>query len=215
MESQIGSTESLTTFPAEYWEAEGSVHGALVENVGTNNLVILSSRDIPIGSKLNLRIFYANEYEFDCIKLAANTNWKRLHIEEDWKGYKYGLDFVQISEEEHQELKNLLDGHSPSEEPLERRDVVPIESLPEKSSSPPLPNSDLSTSSTANCKFHKTGKSLEQVLSVTCATTKMASILAKSQARSRELEPVASAFSGQGCPNWLRSFISSLEIVRC
>ena len=160
MESQIGSTESLTTFPAEYWEAEGSVHGALVENVGTNNLVILSSRDIPIGSKLNLRIFYANEYEFDCIKLAANTNWKRLHIEEDWKGYKYGLDFVQISEEEHQELKNLLDGHSPSEEPLERQDVVPIESLPEKSSSPPLPNSDLSTSSTANCKFYKNGKCL-------------------------------------------------------
>ena len=70
----------------------------------------LLDRDLPTGSELNVLIFYANEYELDSVKVVANTVSKELHIAEDWKGHKYGLEVLQISEEDQRKLKNLPKG---------------------------------------------------------------------------------------------------------
>ena len=89
MESPTRLTDPLTMLPAEYWGQEGSVHGALADNVSVDGLLFFSIRDIPIGGKLNVRIFYANEYELDDVKAVSQIVRKTGHIAEDWKGYKY------------------------------------------------------------------------------------------------------------------------------
>ena len=36
--------ESLTTLPVDYYETEGTIHGAIVDNVSADGLLILSIR---------------------------------------------------------------------------------------------------------------------------------------------------------------------------
>ena len=49
METQAMATGSKTALPAEYWEAGGSIHGALVSNVSVDGVLVKSVRDIPFG----------------------------------------------------------------------------------------------------------------------------------------------------------------------
>jgi hypothetical protein len=86
MESLTRLTDPLTMLPAEYWEASGSVYGALADNVSEEGLLFFSVRDISVGSRLNVRIFYADEYELDAIKTVCHVVRKNVHIAEDWKG---------------------------------------------------------------------------------------------------------------------------------
>ena len=138
-------TESLTTLPVDYCETGGTIYGALVDNLSADGLLILSIRDLPIGCGLNVLIFYANEYELDSIKAVADVVQKQRHIAQDWKGYKYGLEVVQISEEDRRKLKNLLNGDLKLED-ISGREEIALEKPPiDKDSSPPLPDSDLTT----------------------------------------------------------------------
>jgi hypothetical protein len=164
MESPVRFTESLTTttLPVEYWDTEGAIYGALVDNVSADGLLILSVNDIPIGSKLNVLIFYANEYELDGIKAVGNIVRKDLHIAKDLKRYKYALKFVHMSEEDRRKLTNILNSDLKCEEIPGRENIAlgnpPLEKA---SSSPPFPDLDLTTESTRNCKFYKNGKCLK------------------------------------------------------
>src|SRR4030043_921442 len=161
MESSMRLTEALTMLPGEYWETESTIYGALVDNVSADGLLILSIRGIPVGSELNVRIFYANEYELDGIKAVANIVQKEPHIAEGWKGYKYGLEVVQISEEDRQKLNHLLNGDLKCEEISGREDIALGKPSIEKDSSPPLPDSDLTTGLTATCESYENGKCLK------------------------------------------------------
>ena len=151
-------TESLTSLPAEYRETEGPIYGALVDNVSADGMHIYTGRDIPAGSKLNLGLFYANEYELNRVKVVANIVSKGLHIAEDWKGYRYELGCVQMSEEDRRKLNDLLNNHSKLEQMSGREDRVPGESSLMKDSLPLLPNLDLPTGSNAKCTFYENGK---------------------------------------------------------
>ena len=111
MEKPTGLTEPLGTLPVEHWEIDASIYGALADNLSAHGLLMLSIRDMPVGTKLYVRIFYAKEYELDWITAEANIVSKDRHITEDWKGYKYQLQFVQLSEENRLKLKDLLNEH--------------------------------------------------------------------------------------------------------
>ena len=161
MESPVRVTESLTTLPAEYWETESFIYGALVDNASGDNLTLLSTRDIPTDNQLNVRIFFANEYELDSVKVVANIVSKSPYIAEDWKGHKYRLGFERISEEDGKKLKNLLDSQSKLEKASVMEDVGLGDPPLEKASLAPFPNSDLPTGSNAKCKFYDNGKCLK------------------------------------------------------
>ena len=162
IKSPVKFTESLITLPVEYWETESAIYGTLVDHVSADALLITCINDIPIGSKLNVRILYANEYELDGIKAVANTVRKDLHIAKDLKGYKYALEFVQMSEEDRRKLTNILNSDLKCEEISGREDfALGNPSLDKASSSPPFPDLDLTTESTGNCKFYKNGKCLK------------------------------------------------------
>jgi hypothetical protein len=86
--------------------------GALVVNVSESGLFVHSTKDIPPGTKLNVAVLFPKEFEFSNFKVVAEIVWKDIHWGEDWIGYQLGLKFVNILEEDHRKLKELLDdGH--------------------------------------------------------------------------------------------------------
>jgi hypothetical protein len=160
MESPV-RTGSLTMLPVEYRETTSSIYGALIDPLSTDGAWMLSVRDMAIGGKLDARIFYANEYELDGILVVANIVSKNLHIAEDWKGYKYGLTFVHISEEDCQKLKTLLNNNSKLEKTSRSEDVAYEDPFFRKAGPPAPGKSDPRWESKAECNFYEKGKCLK------------------------------------------------------
>jgi PilZ domain len=128
--------------PLEYWKTDDVYRGGMVGNVSETGLLICSVQEIPVREELNVRIFFPNGYEFDGIRSLARIVWRDLHYETDWKGYKYGLEFIQISNEDHQKLIDLLRSPSTLEEISTREEAVLRTPPPEKPVSSPSPSLD-------------------------------------------------------------------------
>jgi c-di-GMP-binding flagellar brake protein YcgR len=83
-------------------------HGGLVVNASEVGLLINSIKNIPIGSKLNIAVLFPKGFELTNFEVFAEIIWKDLYWEEDWEGYRYGLRFIKILEEDRRKLKQLL-----------------------------------------------------------------------------------------------------------
>jgi hypothetical protein len=107
----------LMDLPLEYRVMNAPyVHGGLVVNASELGLLVNSIKNIAIGTKLNIAVLFPKGYELTNLEVLAEIIWKDLHWEEDWEGYQYGLKFIQILEEDHQKLKQLLSGQFQLEE---------------------------------------------------------------------------------------------------
>jgi len=91
--------------PLEFEE----IHGAVVCNLSEGGLLIHSVQDMLVSRELKVKVFFAEEYELDQFKATARIAWKGYHSETDWEGFKYALEFVEISAEDRQKLVNLLE----------------------------------------------------------------------------------------------------------
>ena len=162
MEKPTRLTEPLgQTLAAEHWEIDASIYGALADNLSNHGLLMLSIRDMPVGTRLYVRIFYANEYELDWITVEASIVSKDRHITEDWKGHKYQLQFVQISVENRLKLIDLLNDHSKLEHIPGVQDKVADGSCSREAVLAPLSDSDSTVLEPAHCKSYKDGKCLK------------------------------------------------------
>lgn len=85
-------------------------HGGLVINASEVGLLINSIRNIPIGSKLNIAVLFPKGFELTNFEVLAEIIWKDLYWEEDWEGYRYGLKFIRVLEEDRKKLKQILSG---------------------------------------------------------------------------------------------------------
>ncbi len=99
------------TLPLEYWETDDSSYGGLVSNVSETGLLVHSVKDIPVSSELNIRVFFPDGYRFEGFRVTAKVLWKELHHETDWKIYKYGLEFTDVSEIDRRKLLKLIGDH--------------------------------------------------------------------------------------------------------
>jgi hypothetical protein len=103
--------------PLEYRMMNGSfAHGGLAVNVSEMGLLITSIRSLPVGTKLGIAVLFPKGFELANFEVLAEVVWKDLYWEEDWEGYRYGLRFVQVFEEDHLKLKQLLGGQFQLEE---------------------------------------------------------------------------------------------------
>jgi len=125
--------------PLEHWQTDDVCRGGMVENLSEGGLLTQSVHDLPVGEKLNVRIFFPNGYEFDGIRIVGRIVWKDHHYETDWKGYQYGIEFVLISGEDRQKLINLLRNPSILEEIPMKEDTEGKHPSPEKPVSSPIP----------------------------------------------------------------------------
>jgi len=99
--------------PLEYRMTNApQAYGALVVNASETGLLVHSIKNIPTGTKLNIAVLFPKGFELSNFEVFAEVVWKDIHWEENWEGYQLGLKFINILEEEHRKLKQLLgDGH--------------------------------------------------------------------------------------------------------
>jgi hypothetical protein len=94
----------------------------MVVNVSEGGLLIETVRDIPVGTELNITVLFPQRFELADFKVVAKIVRKEAYWKEDWKGnqywegYRYGLEFIQISEEDRWKLNFLLDDQFEIEE---------------------------------------------------------------------------------------------------
>jgi hypothetical protein len=161
MENPTRLREPLGTLPVEYWEMDASIYGALADNLSACGVLMLSIRDMPVGTRLYVRIFYANEYELYWITAEASIVSKDRHITEDWKGHKYQLQFVQMSEGNRLKLKDLLNNHSMLEHNPGVQDRAADGSSQGETVLPTFPESDVKVLQPSHCRSYENGKCLK------------------------------------------------------
>jgi hypothetical protein len=112
--------------PLEYRDMDDScIRGAIVVNASEGGFLIESPRDIPVGTELSITVLYPKGFELANFKVTAKIVWKELYWKEDlqrdrsWKGYQYGLEFIQILDEDRWKLSLLLS------KPFESDEIFP------------------------------------------------------------------------------------------
>jgi hypothetical protein len=129
MEESVSSGERrrypriVTNLPLEFQEKDdSSLRGAMVVNAGKAGFLIESTRNMPVGTKLNVTLLFSNGFELGEFKAVAQIVRKEFHRKEDsegnlrWDGYRYGSEFIQVSKEDRWKLNLLLGGRSEVEE---------------------------------------------------------------------------------------------------
>jgi hypothetical protein len=103
--------------PLEYQEKGDSfLYGGIAVNAGEGGFLIESTKDIPVGMELNVTVMFLKGLELGDFKAVAQIVWKESYSKEDWKGnqhwegYQYGLEFIQILDEDRWKLRQLLNG---------------------------------------------------------------------------------------------------------
>jgi hypothetical protein len=113
----------LINLPLEYRDMDDSrARGGIVANASETGFLIESGKDIPIGTELNIAVLYLKGFELANFKVTGKIVWKEPYSKEDWKGeiywrgYQYGLEFIQILDEDRWKLNLLLSGRYNAEE---------------------------------------------------------------------------------------------------
>ena len=101
----------IREFPVE-WKISDlpRAHGAVTVNLSETGLLIESVSDLPIGEKLNVVVLFPREFALKSLRASAEIVWKEIYWKEDWEGFRYGLGFTEIDEEELWKLQQLLSG---------------------------------------------------------------------------------------------------------
>ncbi len=129
MEGSLNSQERrshprfIIDLPFEYRDMnEPCLRGATLVNASDGGFLIETVRSIPVGAELNITVVYPKGFELANFKVTAKIVWKGPCWKGDWKGnehwerYQYGLEFVQISDEDRWKLDYLLGDRFQSEE---------------------------------------------------------------------------------------------------
>jgi c-di-GMP-binding flagellar brake protein YcgR len=85
-----------------------SVHGAMIVNASETGLLIQSTSNLSVGTRLNIAVLFSKEFELANFEVSAEVVWTKIYSDERQKMYQLGLRFIKISEENRQKLKYLL-----------------------------------------------------------------------------------------------------------
>lgn len=97
--------------PLEYTTSEGSaIRGAYTGNISEGGLLIYSIDQLQLGAELRLMVFFANGYQLDNFQAVGKVVWQEVHWEKEWKGFKYGVRFLHVSETSQRKLHIILEG---------------------------------------------------------------------------------------------------------
>jgi hypothetical protein len=100
---------SLLNLPFEYRVKESPrAHGGVVVDASEGGFLIHSVEDMPVGLRLNILLLFAKEFELTNLEVLTEIVRKDLLSDNGAKGYQYGLKIIEMVEEDHRKLKQLL-----------------------------------------------------------------------------------------------------------
>ena len=113
----------IIELPFEYGDMNGScLRGATLVNASDGGFLIETVGDISVGTELNISVLFPRGFELANFKVTAKIVWKGPCWKADWKGnrywkgYQYGLEFIQMSYTDRWKLNYLLGDRFESEE---------------------------------------------------------------------------------------------------
>ncbi len=113
----------IIDLPLEYRVTDGPcLRGGIVINASEGGFLIETTRDIPVGTELNVTVLFPKGFELADFKVVAKIVRKEPYRREDWKGtpfregYQYGLEFIHISHADRLKLNSLFGGQFELEE---------------------------------------------------------------------------------------------------
>jgi hypothetical protein len=113
----------LIDLPLEYRDMSDScLRGAILANASEGGFLIESTRDIPVGTELSITLLFPKGFELANFKAVTKIVRKEPYCKQDrkgnqyWEGYQYGLEFIQILDEDRWKLNLLLGGRFEFEE---------------------------------------------------------------------------------------------------
>jgi len=100
---------SLLDLPFEYRVKElPHAHGGVVVDASEGGFLIHSVEDMPVGLKLNIVLMFTKGFELTNLEVLTQIVRKDLRSYNGSKGYQYGLQIIQMVEEDRRKLKQLL-----------------------------------------------------------------------------------------------------------
>ena len=100
---------ALIDLPADFRITDKlNVVPGLVRNLSEAGLLIQTLTDIPIGTRINIRVLFPKEFGVANFRTMAEIIWQDGCLWEDWEGYQYGLKFIHMSNEDCLKLKLAL-----------------------------------------------------------------------------------------------------------
>ena len=98
----------ILDLPLEYHVLDiPSVHGGIVVNGAEGGFLIHALQDMRLGTRLNVRILFPNEFELATFETLAQIVRKDIR-EKRLEGYKYGVKVVHINEQDRLKLNYVL-----------------------------------------------------------------------------------------------------------
>ena len=82
-------------------------HGRAV-NASEGGLLLYLEEKMEIGKHLVLKLFFPSGPEMNTIETLVQVVWMDVHMGEDWRDYRTGVKFVDITPEDLNELKLFL-----------------------------------------------------------------------------------------------------------
>jgi hypothetical protein len=71
--------------PIEYRVLDAPhAHGGLIINASESGLLVYSVKDIPVGTKLNIRVLFPKGFELTNFQVLAEIIWKDIHWKENF-----------------------------------------------------------------------------------------------------------------------------------
>ncbi len=99
--------ESSIVLPLDYRKRDetGLQAGVTGDLSDTGSVVYSIFRALRVGEEIMVRVLFANGYALDSFKGIAVVVSKKVHIQGDWKGCRYGLTFLHLSREDRKKLR--------------------------------------------------------------------------------------------------------------
>ncbi len=99
----------VVELPLDYCRTQGSeILGGIVANASEGGLLAYLPERLELGTVLQIQIFYVKDLEFNMLKGIAKVVWSDLAARESWGEYRYGLQFITISDQDFGKLMMLL-----------------------------------------------------------------------------------------------------------
>ncbi len=101
----------LINLPADFWMTDKlKVVPALVRDLGEGGLRIQTFTEMPVGTKINIKVLIPKNLEVVNFRAVAEIVWKDGYLWDDWEGYQYGLKFIHMFNEDCLKIKLVLCG---------------------------------------------------------------------------------------------------------
>lgn len=92
---------------------ESNVSYGLALNASEAGLLIQTFKNMPVGTKMKIKVLSGKGAESSNFRALAAIIWKDTYLWDDWEGYQYGLEFIQILDKNHLKT-NLVPNNRPT-----------------------------------------------------------------------------------------------------